>query len=218
MPLGAAILGAGALGAGASIFGSLTQSRSASQARQAMLDMFNMAKGELQPFISAGQTGVKTLTDLLTPGPNMTATLNNIPGFQFLQDWGQRAVKNMGSTRGLGGNVGTALAQFATGTAESQGFFPLVQSLLGLSGQGQAAASSLLGGATGVGSNVGSTLMAGGQALAGGATGVANAASGALGNYFNYSLLSRLLGNAGGGGAWSATTDPLLTTLSAGGQ
>src|SRR6185312_15238073 len=89
--------------------------------------------------IGAGQgianNAASTLQQLLTPGANMTATLSQIPGFQFAQDWGQQAARNQGTSMGLGGNTLTAGANYATGLAQ-QGYGNIVNALPGLLGGG----------------------------------------------------------------------------------
>jgi hypothetical protein len=135
----------------------------------------------------------------------MTETLSQIPGFQFAQDWGQKAVQNLGTTTGLGGNVLKAGADYATGVAQ-QGYGNIVNSLLsaitGVGGLGAnletGAASALAGAAAGTGKSVGETITGLGQAQAGGSLGQANALAGGLTGSANSittaMLLSKILG------------------------
>lgn len=143
-----------------------------------LMKMFGIAQNTAQPVINAGfnlanTTGnsllgagsdlrdfgrsitdpaAKTLNALLTPGASMSDTLSQIPGFKFAQDWGQKAVQNIGSTTGLGGNVLKAGADYATGVAQ-QGFGGIVQQLQALLGGGTNILNS--GNAlTGIGGNV----------------------------------------------------------------
>jgi hypothetical protein len=108
------------------------------------------------PYAGAGADILPTLKALLTPGKSMTDVLSQIPGFQFAQDWGTRAIQNLATTRGLGGNVLTAGAQYSTGLAQ-QGWQSIVNSLQALLGTGAGAAGNILSMLTG----------AGGQALGG---------------------------------------------------
>lgn len=192
MPIGGAIAGAGSLFSGA--MGYLGSTSAMSKQVGAMRDFYNQGMANLQPFIDNGKQAGSTLMSLLTPGANQTATLSQIPGFQFAQDWGQKAVKNLGTTMGLGGNTLTAGANFATGTAQ-QGFGQLAGLLQGVYGTGANAAGSAMGNAVTAGGNIGGALGAGtlGQynALGSGIMGAANAGS-------NSYLLSRLFQNAGG--------------------
>lgn len=212
-----AIGGAGLLGAGAAIYSSNKMSGAAKDASQQQTELgreslaqqnalFERGLGIAQPFIDFGKRAGTTLSDLLTPGPNQTQILSQLPGFQFAQDWGQKAVQNIGSTMGFGGNTLKAGADYATGTAQ-QGFSGLAQLLLSLTGQGAGAASSAFGNATATGANMGTTLtgignataagtLGSANALAGGITGAANAGSNAL-------ILNQLLKKNGTGGTGS---------------
>lgn len=131
----------------------------------------------------------KTLSALLTPGANMSAMLAQMPGFQFAQDWGQKAVQNIGTTTGLGGNTLKAGADYATGVAQ-QGYGNIVQQLQallaggtnvlnsGISQQGIGNQLSGIGGnliGTGFGAASGSA-----NALAGSAINAGNSAFGNL--------------------------------------
>lgn len=197
MPTSAAISAVGSLASSAiGAFGANSAAKTqAGYGQQALTSL----QGYLSPLLSqgAGIVGsvLPTLTSLLTPGANQTATLNNLPGFKFAQDWGQTAVKNLATTTGLGGNALTAGANFATGVAQ-QGFGGLVGMLQNLLGTGtgleSSAANALAGGTS-------SALQGIGSAKAAGTLGSANALAGGLGSVGSslgtYSLLSKLLKN-----------------------
>jgi len=219
MPVGAAI--GGGLGAIGSIGGALLGSSAASKAsaqqvalgQQALSQqegIWNTEQSAIQPIIGLG-TGaasgaLSTLQKLLTPGANMTQTLSQIPGFTFAQDWGQKAVQNIGTTTGLGGNTLTAGANFATGLAQ-QGYGNIVNSLLGLFSSGGNIATGAAGALSGAGSaasnTIGGTLTGIGQSEAQGTLGSANALAGGLqgatSSIGNALLLSRILGGGSGG-------------------
>src|ERR1035437_3936104 len=148
----------------AGLAGAYLQSNAASKASAASIaaqqGMFNTSVGLNQPFINAGQTATGTLTNLLTPGPNQTATLNQLPGYQFAQDWRQKAVQNIGSTQGLGGNTLTAGANFATGLAQNQ-FSTYANLLQNQENAGVSAGGALTGAATATGQGVGSSAASG---------------------------------------------------------
>lgn len=187
MPTGAIIAGSGLIG---SIGSALIGSQASQKASQAQIGFGGQALSALQaalgPLLSSGQaiTGAALgpLTRLLTPGPDQTAALSQLPGFQFAQNWGQQAVQNLGSTLGLGGNTLAAGAKFATGTAQ-QGFGGLVgmlQNFLnsGLSAQGQAGTalgSGMAGVLGGMGGAAASGILGSASALSGGFTGGTNA-------------------------------------------
>jgi hypothetical protein len=230
-----AIGGSALLGAGSSIYGALTQSGAEKQAAGTIAGAEQAGIGAetgfvnqgtssimslLGPYLNAGTGGggggaLATLQSLLTPGANMTQVLSQIPGLQFLQNWGQQGVSAQATTRGLGGNAIAAGDQFATGTALSSGFSPIISALQSLinTGAGSAATGAtsiggLLGGAgqtissliTGAGSNIAQTQIGGANALSAGATGVSNAATGAVGGLTNLGILNALTGGQFGGG------------------
>lgn len=206
------------------------------QGLQTLLDMFAKAQGIAQPAIDIGKgiigqgqdtlsSVLPTLKALLTPGANMTDTLSKIPGFQFAQDWGQKAVQNIGTTTGLGGNVLKAGADYATGAAQ-QGWQGIVDSLLKTGGLGSNILNSGVSALTGptnaligaasnagssafsnlnqLGSTIGNTLNGIGTSTASGILGSANAlaggVTGATGSATNALFLSKLLGSSGAGG------------------
>jgi hypothetical protein len=179
----AAIAGAGIAGLAGSLITSSAASKASSAAIAAQKDMFNTSVGLNQPFIDAGHTSDVTLGNLLTPGPNQTKTLSQLPGYQFAQDWGQKAVQNIGSTQGFGGNTLTAGAGFATGLAQQQ-FGSLANLLQNNVNSGVTSAGSLTGAATTTGQGVANSATAGimgsANALAGGITGVGNSTLNAL--------------------------------------
>jgi hypothetical protein len=215
MPVGAAIGAAGSLGAaGIGYLGSQAASKAQTglgqQALSQQLGMFNTAQQGLQPYISAGQSVLPTLQNLLTPGPSQTQTLSQLPGFQFQSQWGNLATTNALAARGLGGSSGPlamAISNYNQGLAGTA-FSGLTGMLQNYASMGSGAASSLGGIASQTGAQAGGTLTGIGQAqaqgilggtnaLASGLTGTANAGSNAY-------LLSALLQNQGGAASGTA--------------
>lgn len=197
--LPAAIFGSGALGAGASIFGSMKQSQAANNAAQIQEQMFNTAQQNLGPFQQAGASVLPTLTKLLTPGADMSDVLSKIPGFEFAQKYGQKAITNQATSRGLSGNALTAGADYATGSANSA-YTGILQALLGEAGIGGNAAAGVASAAGTAGGQIGGSTIAGGNAQAAGAVGAANALGGSVNSGINYQLLTSLLNKNNGGG------------------
>src|ERR1700722_7141222 len=186
MPVGAAILGSAGIGAWGANNAANTQAGFGQQA----LAYLN---GTLGPVMAQGKSIVNSalgpLAKLLTPGADQTATLSQLPGFEFAQDWGQKAVANLGSTTGLGGNMLAAGAKYATGVAQ-QGFGALVgglQNFLNSGVQPETDVGNALAG------GVASTLGTIGNARAAGTLGGANALAGGVSGLGTYSLLSKLL-------------------------
>ena len=201
MPFGAAI-GAGAVGSiGSALIGSNAAQKASSQQIAAQQQIMAMLQKTIGPLITQGQgiagSALGPLTALLTPGPNQTQALSQLPGFQFAQDWGQKAVANLGTTLGLGGNTLASGAKYATGLAQ-QGFGQYVGQLQGFLNSGlnleSSAASALAGGSQ-------SALSSIGNAQAAGTLGSANAISGGISGLGNAALLYGLSSKLGTGSA-----------------
>ena len=177
--------------------------------------MFGTAQNALSPYYSNASGLNNTLTSLLTPGPSQTSALSQLPGFQFAQNWGQQSVQNLGTTTGLGGNVLTAGANFATGLAQQNFGQNLINPLLQQYGIGEQAAGSLGNVAQGFGQTIGNTMSGIGQAQAAGTLGATNALSGGITGASNSAtnsiLLSRLFG-----GQSSANANPAAPGLYSG--
>jgi len=234
-----AILGSGVLGAGANIFSGFMQSNAARQAQTLLQSLMQQGAGyiqgavppavqaieqfgaqgaaALQPFVGAGQAVLPTLQGLLTPGPDMTNLLQQMPGFQFAKDIGTQTAINQGSTTGYGGNVATGLERFGTGLA-SQTYNTLVDQLRGTAGMGATAAGGLGTLLSGIGTGVGgvytgaanqlATLFGNmgpqiGQAGIGSATALGAGLTGGVNALSNPLMMMALMGGgrgAGGGG------------------
>lgn len=211
MGIAAGIMAVGSVvGSGISAFGQSSAANKQAQAQQQALalqqQMFATAQNEVQPFVNAGQSALPTLSKLLTPGADQSATLNQTPGFQFAQNWGLKGLLNTGTTRGLGGNVGVASGQFSEGLA-SNTYGQIVQQLLQMSGQGSSAASSLAGMAVQSGQNQAGTLTNMGNAQAAGIAGPANTIGTSLTGAANTAALTSILQNLkGSSGQYGATT------------
>ena len=214
-------MGIGALiGGGISALGSLggaaIQSGASQQASQQQVQaqyaalaqeqgMFNTAQSALSPYYTAGKSVLPTLTNLLTPGADQTATLSQLPGFQFQSKWGDLAATNQLAAQGLGGSggpLGKALSDYNQGLAGTS-FNNLVSQEQNYANMGSGAASSLGGVASNFSQQIANTLGNVGNAQASGTLGSANAlASGITGGTSsagNALLLSQLMNNSGNG-------------------
>lgn len=239
MPIAAGISAVGSIGS--SLIGSSAATSAANAQVQAQQQVLAMLQQVLGPVLQTGQGVVSQgqsilgsvlpalsgagssilssvlgpLTSLLTPGPNQTATLSQIPGFQFAQDWGQKAVQNLGTTLGLGGNTLASGAQYATGLAQ-QGYGNIVSGLqnllntgtgalgtVGNIGQGvlSAGGNILTGAAGALAGGSSSALSSMGNAQAAGILGSANALSSGIGGLSNAALLYGLGSKLGIGGS-----------------
>lgn len=209
-----AILGGSAIGAGASIFGANTaasaQKSAAANATQAQQQMFGVAQQNEQPFINAGSNAAGLLTKLLTPGADISSLLSQIPGFQFANTYGQKAITNQATMSGLSGNALTAGANYATGLANNT-YGTVLGGLQGLVNSGAGAAGSLTGGAINTGASIGGNITGAGNAQAGANIGTANAVGGLGSSLSNYTLLNQLTGGklfGGTGGIYGQQQQP----------
>lgn len=222
MPVGAAVGGAiGAAGSiGSALIGSNASKDAAAQqaatARQALAlqqQMFSTAQGALSPYYTAGQGVLPTLSSLLTPGPSQTATLEQLPGFNFASEWGTLSAKNALSAEGLGGSTGPlakAISDYNSGLA-STNFGNLVGYLQNFANMGEGAAGALAGNATTAGSSMAGTTQAIGNAQAAGTLGSANALAGGLTggtNAITNALLLSSLQSGNGGGIYKSFSGP----------
>jgi len=235
----AAVLGAGALSAGASIWGSSkaadAQTNMGNAAIANQKDMYAKNSNVLSPFINAGAGAIPQLQDwlnpsggaggnnplsqlikLVTPGADMSKTLEQTPGYQFEVGQGTRAAQNALAARGLGGSPGAiakGVGGYVTGLA-SNTWDSVVKNLLSTFGteggslqnlvnSGRDAGSALAGVGTSTANSISGSLTGIGNAQAAGAN-ATGAAVGGLGNSATTAaLLQQLTGGAGGGGIYS---------------
>lgn len=220
----------GSLGAG--LFGGLEQAHGATSAANAQFNaaqlaqntqwgMFDRAAGYLDPYIRGGQRIFGQLEGRL---PELTRTfaptqaqLASTPGYQFTLGQGLQATQNDYAARGLGSS-GSALkgaAQYATGLANTTYNQQLdnylrqnqqqYNMLLGGSQLGESAAGALGGIASNMGNSIAQSQIGGGNALAAGSVGRANAYSGMATPISQYALLNQLMSGGGGGtGGWNS--------------
>lgn len=141
----AGTVGAGVVGAVGSSKAAGAQSKAAMSAAQleaqsqanALAEQrrqFDITQGNLAPFLKVGTSAVNTLGDLLkTPGQGLLTPwtgqfqaptaedARNTPGYQFMQDQGQRAIQNSAASSGGLLSTGTqkSLLGFSQGLADS---------------------------------------------------------------------------------------------------
>lgn len=207
---------AGGLGAAGSLGGALigaSASKTASQqqadAQKAALaqqqQMFGVAQGALNPFITSGQSVLGTLKGLITPGADQSALLEKTPGFQFTSQYGTKSATNALAARGQGmssGPLATAISQFNNGLAANT-WQNTVNALQGYANLGANSAGNLAGGAISSGNAMAGTIGNIGNAQASGTLGSANALATGFGGISsagtNALLYSKLFSNGGGG-------------------
>ncbi len=192
-----AIAGSAVIGAGASLYAANQQSQALSNAsntiQQGQSSALSSLNKALAPYLKTGGQAGNTLMSLLTPGANQTATLEQIPGFQF-----NKAIANEGISAGAGrtGISGTTAVQ--GGQLGSQiaanAFGSIVNPLTNIYGTSAGTAQTL-------GTGTANIYTGGAQSLAGLQVGQGNvnaAAAGGVGSALSNALLfNALRGNSG---------------------
>lgn len=150
------------------------------------------------------------------PGADISAYLENLPGYKFTRDQGILGITNAMSARGHGGidgAYGKGLARFVTGLA-NQTYGEQLQRLLNVASVGQNAAVQTGNFGQTATTGASSALMGGANATAAGQVGSANAAAAGLGSAANGYLTSRVLGMYGGSpGGGGFSTPPSMEGL-----
>lgn len=195
----AAIAGSAIVGGIASSNAARTQARAADRATEAQERMFNRQVELQEPF---RQAGVNALPDLIAASRYTPFSLEEFqkdPGYQFRLKEGMRALENRAGAEGtrISGNQLRGLVRYNQELAAQDWMnsFNRYQAeraarlnpLQSLTGMGQTTAANIAGQAGQLGQNIGANIIGAGNARASGYMGVANALSGGLGQYLNYS-------------------------------
>lgn len=187
--------------------GSQSQAGAASQAAQLQYQEFAKAQANLQPYMNMGYSAMNPLMGLMGLGGSgqpsadvMNKFLSNIPGFQFTNYWGQKAVQNSMASRGLA-NSGPALAgaaQFATGLAQ-QNYESYLNNLMNVVGMGQNAAAGQGGLMAQAGQTIGNTIQNMGAAQAAGYNSLGAGLNNAGNMASQFAFIGSMFGDPGGG-------------------
>ena len=203
-----AIGGSALVGANAASKAAKTQAASADQATQLQREMFNKQVELQQPWQEAGvnalakmQKGV--VSDYMDPS------------YQFRLGEGMKALERSAAARGglISGGALKAAQRYGQDYA-SQEFGNAYNRLAGLAGIGQTATNNMGAAAGNFGVNAGQNYMGAANARASGYVGGANALTGGLGQYLNYTQSQNLLSGLQGGGAGGnagAAVNPYFT-------
>ena len=203
-----AIGGSALVGANAASKAAKTQAASADQATQLQREMFNKQVELQQPWQEAGvnalakmQKGV--VSDYMDPA------------YQFRLGEGMKALERNAAARGglISGGALKAAQRYGQDYA-SQEFGNAYNRLAGLAGIGQTATNNMGAAAGNFGVNAGQNYMGAANARASGYVGGANALTGGLGQYLNYTQSQNLLSGLQGGGAGGnagAAVNPYFT-------
>jgi len=218
-----AILGAAALGGLSANKAASTQSDAANRAADLQQQQFERQVDLQAPFREAGMRALGKLESAADYTPFGMQQFQQDPGYAFRLSEGQKALDRQAAARGglISGGALKAATRFGQemGSQEYTNAFNRYQTergarlnpLQSLAGVGQTSVNQLGAAGQNYANAAGQALGAAGQAQASGYMGMANAASGGLGQYLNYgqqqqqnSLLQQVLdrnrGSTYGGG------------------
>jgi hypothetical protein len=224
--IAAAIVGSAVVGGVASTVASSSaagaETKAANQANATVAANQAQVRADLSPYNTAGQSDFAAYNNLVGPNANpaqQEAALQSLPGYQFQQTQGLKAVQNSAAARGLG-ESGAALkgaAQYATGLADSS-WKDYANSLYQGASLGENAAAQTGNYGTQSAIAQGQNTTSAGVAQGNAAIASGNAVSSGIGNLYLYNALSNgksggglfgggLFGGGSGAGLNSATTN-----------
>jgi hypothetical protein len=211
-----AILGAGLLGAAASKSASKTQASAAQQAADVQKSQFEQTREDQAPY---RQAGYNALANLQSTAGNVPAAFKfgagdyqADPGYAFRLAEGQKALDRQAAARGglISGGALKAATRFGQdmGSQEYQSAYnraltgyntdvarenQLYNRQAALAGIGQTSTNLVGQAGQNYATNVGNLMTGAGAAQAAGQVGMANALTGGLGTYLNYTQGNALL-------------------------
>ena len=194
-----AIGGSALLGANASSKAASTQAASADRATELQERMFNKQLELQEPF---RQSGINALNKI--ESGDVMGEMD--PSYSFRFQEGLKALDRQAAARGglISGGALKAAQRYGQEFASNE-FGNAYNRLASRAGFGQTATSNMGAAAGTFGMNAGNNMMAGANARASGYVGGANALTGGLNQYLNYTqnqnLMNRLLPQAGGSSA-----------------
>ena len=193
------------VGAKASKSAASTQAASADRAAELQREMFEQTRADQEPWRKAGVNALgkfESMADYTMFGPEQ---FSKDPGYGFRLAEGQKALERSAAARGglISGGALKAATRFGQdmGSQEFGNAFNRYQieraAKLGpyqtLAGFGQTSVNQLGQAGQNYASNVGNLMTGAGAAQAAGQVGAANAITGGLGTYLNYSQNNALL-------------------------
>lgn len=218
----AGTLGAGLLGASASRSAAKTQAGAADRAADLQMQQFERQVELSEPWRKAGEQALNKLIPLTDYQQFGMQQFQADPGYGFRMSEGMKALERGAAARGglLSGATLKGVQRFGQDLAsqEYQNAFNRYQAerqarlgpLQSLAGVGQTTAQQLGQAGQQMASNVGEALTSGAAARASGYVGGANALTGALGTYLNYTQGQNMLNalrpqvyNVGGSAAFT---------------
>lgn len=201
----AGTLGSAVLGASAARSAGQTQAAAADRSADLQRQMFERQVQLSEPWRQAGEQALNKLIPLTDYQQFGMQQFQQDPGYQFRLSEGLKALDRQAAARGglISGAALKAAGRYGQDLAsqEYQNAFnryqaeraARLQPLQSLAGVGQSTAQQLGQAGQQMASNVGEALTSGAAARASGYVGGANALTGALGTYLNYSQGQELL-------------------------
>jgi hypothetical protein len=182
-----AVVGSSLIGANAASRASSTQAASADQATQLQREMFNKQTELQEPW---RQAGVNALNKIQSG--DIMGSMD--PSYSFRFSEGLKALDRQAASRGglISGGALKAAQRYGQDYA-SQEFGNAYNRLAGLANVGQTATNTIGNAGSNFASNAGNTIMAGANARASGYVGGANALTGGLNQYLNYTQGNNML-------------------------
>lgn len=182
-----AVVGSSLIGANAANKASSTQAAAADQATQLQREMFNKQVELQQPW---QQAGVNALAKLQSG--DVMGYME--PSYQFRLGEGLKALDRQAAARGglISGGALKAAQRYGQDFA-SQEFGNAYNRLAGLAGIGQTATNTIGNAGSNFASNAGNLMTSGAAARASGYVGGANALTGGLNQYLNYTQGNNML-------------------------
>ena len=208
-----AVVGSALIGSNASSNAASTQAAASDKAAQLQYQQFQETKALQEPWRQAGIGALNKLIPLSDYKNFGMDQFQADPGYAFRLGEGQKALERSAAARGglLSGGTGKALQRFGQdyGSQEYTNAFnryqteraARLQPLQSLAGVGQTATNTIGQAGQTMASNVGEAIGSGAAARASGYVGTANALTGGLNTYLNYTQGQNMLGAIRGGGS-----------------
>jgi len=208
----AAIVGSSLIGANAANRAGQAQADATGEAARLQYQQYQDTVKRQQPFYQAGVNALPELVQASKYTPFGMDQFKADPGYAFRLSEGQKALERSAAARGglLSGGTGKALERFGQdyGSQEYTNAFNRYQAerqarlgpLQTLTGMGQTTAQQVGQAGQTMATNVGDMTTSGAAARASGYVGGANALTGGLGQYLNYSsnqAIANALANRG---------------------
>jgi hypothetical protein len=194
----AAIIGSSLIGSSAANRAGQAQADATGEAARLQYQQYQDTVQRQKPFYDVGVNALPELVNASKYTPFGMDQFQADPGYAFRLSEGQKALEQSAAARGglLSGTAGKALVNYGQNAASQEytNAFNRYQSerqarlgpLQSLTGMGQTTAQQINGAGQNMATNVGNEITSGAAARASGYVGGANALTGGLGQYLNY--------------------------------